>query len=94
MGIYWDRATIHEGRAVREFLAAAPPGQIQVEPLPGYAPELNPDEGVWDTLKGDELANVSCPDLRQLRAAIRRATQRLQHKPAVVRGFFRKAGYG
>jgi hypothetical protein len=93
-GLYWDRATIHEGRAVQEFLAAAPPGQFHVEPLPGYAPELNPDEGVWDTLKDDELANVSCPDLRQLRAAIRRATQRLQHKPAVVRGFFRKAGYG
>ena len=92
--IYWDGAPIHRGRAVQQFLALAPPGQFQVEPLPGYAPDLNPDEGVWDHLKNGDLANVSCLDLRGLRIAIRGATRRLQHHPEVVRGFFREAGYG
>jgi transposase len=93
-GFFWDGAPIHRSRAVKQFLAAAPADRFRVEQLPGYAPELNPDEGVWDVLKEDELANVSCLDLQQLRAEIRAATQRLQHKPEVVRGFFRKAGYG
>jgi transposase len=33
--------------------------------LPGYAPDLNPNEGVWDTLKVKELANVACGDLAE-----------------------------
>ena len=89
----WDGAPIHRGGAVQQFLAAAPAGRFRVERLPGYAPDLNPAEGVWNTLKEDELANVSGPDLRQLRVELRAATQRLQHKPEVVRGFFRQAGY-
>jgi putative transposase len=32
-----------------------------VEQLPGYAYDLNPIEGVWGNLKGQELANL-CPD--------------------------------
>jgi transposase len=92
--IVWDGAPIHQSRLVQQFLATAPAGQFQVEQLPGYAPDLNPDEGVWNHLKDDDLANVSCLDLRALRGEIRTATQRLQRQPEVVRGFFREAGYG
>ena len=92
--IFWDGAPIHRGRAVQQFLAGAPAGRFQIEPLPGYAPDLNPDEGVWDHLKEDELANVSCLDLRGLRVELRAATQRLQRHPERVRSFFREAGYG
>jgi transposase len=60
--------------------------------LPGYAPELNPDEGVWNKLKEDELANVSCLDLDELRREIRAATQWLQRQPELVRSFFQHAG--
>jgi transposase len=91
--IFWDGAPIHRSREVKQFLATAPAGRFRVEPLPGYAPELNPDEGVWDQLKEDELANVSCLDLRELRVEVRTATRRLQRQPQVVRGFFREAGY-
>jgi transposase len=92
--IFWDGAPIHGSRVVKEFLATSPAGRFRVEPLPGYAPELNPDEGVWDRLKEDELANVSCLELRELRGELRAATQRLQRQPEVVRGFFRQAGSG
>jgi transposase len=92
--IFWDGASIHHSREVQQFLAMAPAGRFRVEPLPGYAPDLNPDEGVWDQLKGNDLANVSCLDPRELRGEIRGATQRLQRHPEVVRGFFREAGYG
>jgi transposase len=92
--IFWDSAPIHRGQAVREFLATVPPDRYRVTLLPGYAPELNPDEGVWNKLKEDELANVSCLDLSALRAELGTATRRLQRHPEIVRGFFKEAGYG
>jgi transposase len=92
--IFWDGASIHHSRRVQQFLAMAPADQFRVEPLPAYAPELNPDDGVWNKLKNDALANVSCLDLGELRGEIRTATQRLQRQPEIVRGFFRVAGYG
>jgi transposase len=91
--VAWDRASIHRGEPVREFLAAQPAAGIEVVLLPGYAPELNPDEGVWRYLK-HQLANVSCPDLAQLRRELRRATERLRHRPDLIRSFFAEAGYG
>jgi transposase len=92
--IFWDGAPIHRSQVVKRYLATEPPDRFRIEALPGYAPDLNPDEGVWDRLKEDELANVSCLDLRELRAELRAATKRLQRQPEVVRGFFREAGYG
>jgi len=91
--VAWDRASIHRGQPVEQFLAAPPADGIEVVPLPGYAPELNPDEGVWRYLK-HELANVSCQDLPQLRRELRRATERLRNRPDLIRSFFAGAGYG
>jgi transposase len=39
----------------------------RVDRLPGYAPDLNSNEGVWNELKRIELANVCCSSLTQLR---------------------------
>lgn len=92
--IFWDGAPIHRSRVVQQFLTTVPADRFRIEALPGYAPDLNPDEGVWNTLKNDELANVSCLDLPALRAQVRAATQRLQHRPDRVRSFFQEAGLG
>jgi transposase len=91
--VFWDGASIHRNRVVRQFLAAGHAARIEVVALPGYAPELNPDEGVWHSLKSKELANVACADLPELRRELRLATGRLQHRPEVIRGYFRQAGY-
>ena len=34
---------------------------LSIEPLPGYAPDLNPTEQVWGSVKSKELANL-CTD--------------------------------
>lgn len=44
--IVWDGSPIHRGKAVKEFLASGAARRLQLERLPGYAPELNPDEGI------------------------------------------------
>ena len=46
---------------------------LPIEWLPGYAPDLNPPEGVWNNIKGREMANL-CPDaLEEATRLFRRA---------------------
>ncbi len=59
--------------------------------LPAYAPELNPDEGVWRWLKR-HLGNLCCPDMVELRYELGLAIQRLRSCPQVIQSFFEKAG--
>ena len=56
--VLWDNGAIHKGPVMREFCRKHP--RLHLEALPPYAPELNPDEGVWSQAK-DTLAN-SRPD--------------------------------
>jgi transposase len=39
---------------------------LVVERLPAYAPELNPVEGLWSSLKAVELANLALPTLGEV----------------------------
>ena len=91
--VIWDGAPIHRGHEVAGFLAAEAAERIEVERLPGYAPDLNPDEGIWNYLKRVELRNRCCRTLTDLRTALRQAAARLRHKRPVLRACFRHAGY-
>jgi transposase len=90
--VIWDGASIHHGLAVKEFLAAGGSERIHLERLPGYAPDLNPDEGIWGYLKRRELGNVVCRTSAELRYELRLAVARLRHKPHVIRGCITQAG--
>ena len=91
--VIWDGAPIHRGQPVKDFLAQGGARRIQLEPLPGYAPDLNPDEGIWTYLKRVELGNVCCQTLGDLRRELRLATARLRHKGSVLHGCIRACGY-
>jgi transposase len=91
--IIWDGAPIHRAQAVKAFLAAGAARHICLEPLPGYAPDLNPDEGVWNYLKFVELRNVSCHDQDELKHELRLAIARLRQKPELIRSFLKQYGY-
>jgi transposase len=65
--VIWDGSPIHHGRAVQEFLSAGAAKRLHPERLPGYAPDLNPDEGIWNYLKRVELGNVCATDLADRR---------------------------
>jgi transposase len=90
--ILWDGASIHRGQPIKDFLAEGGAERIHLERLPGYAPELNPDEGIWQYLKRVELKNVVCHDLDELRYELRLATARLRHKRQIIQGCIRHAG--
>jgi transposase len=91
--VIWDGAPIHRGQPVKDFLAHGGARRIQLERLPGYAPDLNPDEGIWNYLKRVELGNVCCQTLHDLRHQLRLATARLRRKPSVIHGCIRECGY-
>ena len=88
----WDGAPIHRSQAIKDFLAQGAARRIHLERLPGYAPELNPDEGIWRYLKRIELKNVCCHDLAELRYELRLATARLRHKREVITSCIKHAG--
>jgi transposase len=88
-----DGSPIHHGPAIKEFLRAGASKRLQLEQLPGYAPDLNPDEGIWNSLKRVELGNVCCSELGDLRQHLLRAGVRLRHQPEVIRACSRQCGY-
>jgi transposase len=91
--IIWDGATIHRCQAIKDFLSAGGAERIHLERLPGYAPELNPQEGVWNLLKRCELKNVCCQDLEQVEQQLLLAKERLRHRKKVLLQCFAHAGY-
>jgi transposase len=91
--IIWDGAPIHRGKPVKEFLARGAAKRLHLEQLPGYAPDLNPVEGIWASLTCRELGTVCCHDFPELDRALRRAKERLRHKPYVLQGCITECGY-
>ena len=90
--IIWDGLPAHRGQAVKDFLTAGGTKRIHLLRLPGYAPDLNPDEGIWHYLKHVEMKNLCCHDFTELRDELRKATARLRHKTDVIVGCFQLAG--
>jgi transposase len=91
--VLWDGAPIHHCQPVKDFLAAGAATRLHLERLPGYAPELNPDEGVWNLLKRVELRNRCCQDLDELRWEVGLAIRRLRRKGHRLVACFHQCGY-
>ena len=89
--IIWDGLPAHHGQIMKDFLKQGATQRIHLERLPGYAPDLNPDEGIWRYLKYVELKNLCCLTLDQLRCELRKATARLRHKTDVILACFKYA---
>ena len=91
--IIWDGSPIHRSKAVKEFLAQGAASRVRLEQLPAYAPDLNPDEGVFKHLKCVELKNLCCQNIAELRKELRKAKERLRHKVDVILGCIRQPGF-
>jgi transposase len=94
--VIWDGSPIHWGWAVKGFLSSGASRRLRVvEQLPGYAPDLNPEEGIWKHLKCVELKNLCCQSLKglkELKVELRKAKERLRHKRNVILGCIRQPG--
>jgi transposase len=90
--VVWDGALIHRSRAVKRFLHEEAGERLHLERFPGYAPELDPQEGIWRHLKHVELRNVCCASLAEIRQQLRIGCQRLRQKSRIIRACFAHAG--
>ena len=91
--LIWDGSPIHQGQAIKDFLKRGAAKRLHLERLLGYAPDLNPDEGIGNYLKRVEHKNRCCRDLAELQLELRRAKERLRHKRDVIRSCSAQCGY-
>jgi len=89
--VIWDCLNLHRAEEVKTLLAYGWAGLIHVEEFPADAPDLNPDEGVWNHLKKFELRNLCCMDLDHLETELALAIRRMRRRPKLIRSFFAEA---
>jgi transposase len=84
-----DNASYHKDGDARRFQQPTPEG-IRVARLPAYAPELNPDEQVWNHLKS-RLGRLflECPE--QMRREVTNILLSIQRSAALILSFFQLA---
>ncbi len=87
--LVWDRSPTHKACVVSESLASQP--DLYVEWLPGYAPEINPEEYCHGNAK-KHLKNATPADKRQVRQMLDREFARIRRRPDLIPGFFHRAG--
>lgn len=87
--VLWDRGSVHiKSGVVRAYLARHP--EIVAEDLPAYAPELNPDELVWNWSKYGRLANLAANDTDELAEQVIDELVYLKEHPELLASFVRK----
>jgi transposase len=89
--LVWDGLPAHRSHAMRAWLGRQR-SWLVVEPLPAYAPELNPVEPPWSNLKGVELANLAGASLDDVIAAAERGIQRIRDTHWLAFSFLRYCG--
>jgi putative transposase len=87
--LIWDNLPTHVSRAMRQLIAAR--SWLTVFQLPAYAPELNPVEGAWSSLKRS-LANLTKQGIDQLVMLVKARLKRMQYRPGLIDGFLAKTG--
>jgi len=82
-----DRLPVHRSAKVRDWLAGRE-AEIEVFHLPGYSPELNPDEGVNGDLKQAVTRQEPARSKAQLKRVVVGHMRKLSKLPDRVRSFF------
>lgn len=89
--LVWDGLPAHKSQVMKEYLHSQR-SWLRVEPLPGYAPELNPVESLWGNVKGQELANRCSKDLEEVVTAVESGFKRVRKSRALPFSFLKHAG--
>jgi transposase len=83
-----DRHPAHIAKAVGEFVQSLR-GRLELHFLPGYAPDLNPDEFVWNHLRQKGVSKTPLRQGESLRARVEADLAAIHADPPLVRSFFR-----
>ncbi|MGH7208204.1 MAG: transposase [Nitrospiraceae bacterium] len=81
--VLWDGGTPHRGKPVGDLCRRSK--RLHLERFPAYAPEYNPDEGVWKLAK-QRLANGRPRDRHDLMLALLDTLEAIRTNPKNLRG--------
>src|ERR1022692_3303850 len=82
-----DSLPAHKRSIVRDYVASTD-GKLSLHFLPGYAPDLNPDELVWSHVKRTGTARRPLQKGEKLRGRIDSELATVRDDPTLVRSFF------
>ena len=83
-----DNLASHKAKVVTEYVAGTK-GKLELHYLPGYAPELNPDELVWNYMKRTGTTRRPLGKGEVLQDNIEADMLAIQRNPGLVKSFFR-----
>jgi transposase len=83
-----DNHPAHTAAAVRHFVQSTH-GRLELHFLPGYSPDLNPDEFVWSHMRKTGLSKRPLRRDESLRERVEQDLLGIKSRPALVRSFFR-----
>jgi transposase len=83
-----DGLPAHKTALVKAYVASTN-GMLTLHFLPGYAPELNPDEQVWSHMKRTGVARSPLRRGEKLRDKIEAQLAAIKRMPQLVRSFFK-----
>jgi transposase len=87
--VIWDRLGVHRGKLVQKLVRRV--RRLRLEFLPAYAPELNPDEGVWRLTK-QRLANACPADRFDLALSVIEELESCRRSPTRLRSCITHSG--
>jgi transposase len=82
-----DHATFHGSKLVRDFVSAHRT-RLRIFFLPKRAPEMNPDEQVWNEIKINRIGRQPVKDKQDLKKRLYSALGSLQKKTKRILSFF------
>ena len=82
-----DGLPAHKTALVKSYVASTN-GMLTLHFLPGYAPELNPDELVWSHMKRTGVARAPLRRGETLQEKIEAQLGALKRMPRLIRSFF------
>jgi transposase len=85
-----DRHPVHVSARVSTWVAQRS-AMLKLHFLPGYSPELNPDELLNQDVKSNAVGRRRANDQSELLANVRGYLRSTQRQPAIVQNYFREA---
>lgn len=82
-----DGHPAHKAKVVKDYVASTQ-GRLELHFLPPYAPDLNPDEYVWNYMKGSGVAKKPLKKNESLRARVEEDLTALCFNKVLVASFF------
>jgi hypothetical protein len=89
--LLWDGLPAHRSRCMLDWVASQR-DWLSIEPLPGYAPDLNPTEQVWGNIKSTQLANLCADTIGEVADMAEDGLDRISSDAPLCFAFLRHSG--